>query len=189
MTKNAERYSTEGKFWGGKRESNPQPSEPQSGALPVELFPPQLFDYSNFARTPSDVLPQPKVPLNNAWRSVKLEDPGPKNVRIHTMRRSFHSHLTKMLREAHSACQESAATGMPIDEVTGRRNESARDPNRREFLQSAGSVLAASAAAGLLRPTIARASTQPRIVIVGGGLRSEERRVGKECRSRWSPYH
>src|SRR3712207_7404088 len=29
--------------------------------------------------------------------------------------------------------------------------------------------------------------------VVGGdaavGLRSEERRVGKECRSRWSPYH
>ena len=24
---------------------------------------------------------------------------------------------------------------------------------------------------------------------VGGGFRSEERRVGKECRSRWSPYH
>src|SRR3989449_9137801 len=25
---------------------------------------------------------------------------------------------------------------------------------------------------------------------VGGGIRrSEERRVGKECRSRWSPYH
>ena len=23
----------------------------------------------------------------------------------------------------------------------------------------------------------------------GGTLRSEERRVGKECRSRWSPYH
>jgi hypothetical protein len=30
----------EWKIWGGKRESNPQPSEPQSGALPVELFPP-----------------------------------------------------------------------------------------------------------------------------------------------------
>ena len=25
--------------------------------------------------------------------------------------------------------------------------------------------------------------------IVAGSLRSEERRVGKECRSRWSPYH
>src|SRR2546425_119431 len=24
---------------------------------------------------------------------------------------------------------------------------------------------------------------------VTGALRSEERRVGKECRSRWSPYH
>jgi len=27
---------------------------------------------------------------------------------------------------------------------------------------------------------------QPRVLIVD---RSEERRVGKECRSRWSPYH
>ena len=25
--------------------------------------------------------------------------------------------------------------------------------------------------------------------IVKEGARSEERRVGKECRSRWSPYH
>src|SRR2546429_2786577 len=24
---------------------------------------------------------------------------------------------------------------------------------------------------------------------IGAGARSEERRVGKECRSRWSPYH
>ena len=24
---------------------------------------------------------------------------------------------------------------------------------------------------------------------IDGGARSEERRVGKECRSRWSPYH
>ena len=29
-----------------------------------------------------------------------------------------------------------------------------------------------------------------RALIVGGvKIRSEERRVGKECRSRWSPYH
>ena len=26
-------------------------------------------------------------------------------------------------------------------------------------------------------------------IVPGGGIRSEERRVGKECRSRWSPYH
>src|SRR3989449_10578196 len=28
-----------------------------------------------------------------------------------------------------------------------------------------------------------------KVVEVTGGTRSEERRVGKECRSRWSPYH
>ena len=27
------------------------------------------------------------------------------------------------------------------------------------------------------------------IVTIPFGIRSEERRVGKECRSRWSPYH
>ena len=27
------------------------------------------------------------------------------------------------------------------------------------------------------------------INLLGGEPRSEERRVGKECRSRWSPYH
>ena len=26
-------------------------------------------------------------------------------------------------------------------------------------------------------------------IFIGQGVRSEERRVGKECRSRWSPYH
>src|SRR5438874_7257728 len=30
--------------------------------------------------------------------------------------------------------------------------------------------------------------SRPRFAVIGG-LRSEERRVGKECRSRWSPYH
>src|SRR3989449_4898941 len=30
---------------------------------------------------------------------------------------------------------------------------------------------------------------EPEGAPLGGELRSEERRVGKECRSRWSPYH
>ena len=29
----------------------------------------------------------------------------------------------------------------------------------------------------------------PEMIDKGISLRSEERRVGKECRSRWSPYH
>ena len=38
--------------------------------------------------------------------------------------------------------------------------------------------------------TLARRSTDPvEDIIQVGSLRSEERRVGKECRSRWSPYH
>ena len=29
----------------------------------------------------------------------------------------------------------------------------------------------------------------PKLGITRASVRSEERRVGKECRSRWSPYH
>ena len=34
-----------------------------------------------------------------------------------------------------------------------------------------------------------KVSVNPDIWNPEKGLRSEERRVGKECRSRWSPYH
>src|ERR1019366_1383725 len=36
------------------------------------------------------------------------------------------------------------------------------------------------------RPQVARTKGK---TILGANVRSEERRVGKECRSRWSPYH
>ena len=45
-----------GEIWGGKRESNPQPSEPQSGALPVELFPPPWRLYNRASRDVRNVL-------------------------------------------------------------------------------------------------------------------------------------
>ena len=38
------------------------------------------------------------------------------------------------------------------------------------------------------RPFDAR-RTRAALQAVGEAERSEERRVGKECRSRWSPYH
>src|SRR2546426_12345105 len=47
----------------------------------------------------------------------------------------------------------------------------------------------------LVRRAIATAQLEPAAVAVATDdglihdLRSEERRVGKECRSRWSPYH
>src|ERR1039457_7154395 len=46
---------------------------------------------------------------------------------------------------------------------------------------------------GKLVPGLIDGAPGNRLVIVYGrirnGCRSEERRVGKECRSRWSPYH
>src|SRR5258708_23063047 len=47
--------------------------------------------------------------------------------------------------------------------------------------------------AQLSRARVVLATLRPRVELAGGLLqpldRSEERRVGKECRSRWSPYH
>src|SRR5258707_13697613 len=36
---------------------------------------------------------------------------------------------------------------------------------------------------------LGKVTGQPIYKLLGGASRSEERRVGKECRSRWSPYH
>ena len=36
---------------------------------------------------------------------------------------------------------------------------------------------------------IGKTTTSDSIAYMLGEERSEERRVGKECRSRWSPYH
>src|SRR5256885_8344679 len=41
----------------------------------------------------------------------------------------------------------------------------------------------------LLRVYAARAFDEYEVALSDGVGRSEERRVGKECRSRWSPYH
>ena len=38
----------------------------------------------------------------------------------------------------------------------------------------------------LFHVTVSNPEAQP---LSGEQIRSEERRVGKECRSRWSPYH
>ena len=52
--------------------------------------------------------------------------------------------------------------------------------NERENLENfVGALLAVFRGNGL----------SGRILIVDDSSRSEERRVGKECRSRWSPYH
>ena len=50
--------------------------------------------------------------------------------------------------------------------------------------------LLASHAPARVLPTIqSRCRKLPLRPLAAGDVRSEERRVGKECRSRWSPYH
>src|SRR5256884_6385838 len=44
-------------------------------------------------------------------------------------------------------------------------------------------------ATGNTTVTITRTNFTDAVTLSLGGARSEERRVGKECRSRWSPYH
>ena len=60
---------------------------------------------------------------------------------------------------------------------------SAQPPNRTPAV--AGEKLAD----GQAYVTLVRLEHQPDASQNGRILRSEERRVGKECRSRWSPYH
>ena len=55
-----------------------------------------------------------------------------------------------------------------------------------------GFFVAPRAERKLLKPTVDAVSQAVRVRLPNGitrGFRSEERRVGKECRSRWSPYH
>src|ERR1051326_9638998 len=84
----------------------------------------------------------------------------------------------------------------------GKRDDCRRssDNNRRwlhrdEFL---GNLIGGPAPTVLFRPPIKRNVAAQRVTVgrqtvqersgKGTGHRSEERRVGKECRSRWSPY-
>ena len=72
-----------------------------------------------------------------------------------------------------------------------------RQIDRRGFLRNAGSAALGVAAAGSIAPLSPPAGAQEKfpardiswIIYQAPGGRSEERRVGKECRSRWSPYH
>src|SRR6266436_10196561 len=49
--------------------------------------------------------------------------------------------------------------------------------------------LIASLAKDAIFPAPGRRPVEERCVLGDEAMRSEERRVGKECRSRWSPYH
>src|SRR5258708_38789387 len=58
------------------------------------------------------------------------------------------------------------------------------------LLENAGICISTNRFNQELRPTLSDCLNNPnRTYLWGKKARSEERRVGKECRSRWSPYH
>ena len=56
-------------------------------------------------------------------------------------------------------------------------------PNLKELIENMFETMDHADGVGLAAPQI---GLPIRVVVIN---RSEERRVGKECRSRWSPYH
>ena|SRR2546427_10779871 len=65
-----------------------------------------------------------------------------------------------------------------------------REARRREFLRWLNAKIGAREPSGALNHDILEARRQtPMLRRLVHEERSEERRVGKECRSRWSPYH
>ena len=73
-------------------------------------------------------------------------------------------------------------------------NEQIRQNLQEIISKEKDMTLVGSASDGLDTLSMIRTS-HPDVVLLDiimpkmDGLRSEERRVGKECRSRWSPYH
>jgi len=93
--------------------------------------------------------------------------------------------------------------GGEMEAIFARRRRDASPPGRAWlWFQSLGEILVNAAAVHFeilrqdveygwraLRRTPSFTLTAILVAAIGIGARSEERRVGKECRSRWSPYH
>src|SRR3989442_11208067 len=71
-----------------------------------------------------------------------------------------------------------------IDIITNGRQPQPGDPKQVPMPKKGGNDNLTAQDVKDLAAFIIQSNRTP-----GGGARSEERRVGKECRSRWSPYH
>lgn len=80
------------------------------------------------------------------------------------MKQTLHAPLSRLLREVHAACTDAAAAGIPVDEILEIRAA------RRASLPRRAVLLGGAAAASTVRPGLARADAEPRVLIVGAGL-------------------
>src|SRR2546429_6376258 len=93
--------------------------------------------------------------------------------------------------QAEDGIRDVAVTGvqtcaLPISCSTCRRGEAV---GRSESSTRKPSLLEVKACPGFANPSSTGTLTRRDCCDASSRIRSEERRVGKECRSRWSPYH
>src|ERR1017187_7322788 len=156
---------------------------PAAGELGLETIPTVLM------MGIEEKLTVPFGPQNGAFHDAGLESEIP-----HYARHLFADRLVE-LRVAHDAAfTHQALTGFKLrfDQYNHlpagleQRHGRGKDQGDGNEADVAGDEI--HAFADILQPQFARVDSfmhhHP-----GVGARSEERRVGKECRSRWSPYH
>src|SRR5574337_503896 len=118
------------------------------------------------------------------------------------MEAAFNLHLLAIERNDWSEQQGPEWAARKVMELTARMQrlptQPRRDPEMDEFQQFSSPPPLAFVANWVARVTSADRMMEPSAGtgalavwsrIADADLRSEERRVGKECRSRWSPYH
>ena len=71
-----------------------------------------------------------------------------------------------------------------LDDATLNESSCSLEFDRKHKIQSDSQVITLSSS-----ETCDEFSLNGKIINFSNTTRSEERRVGKECRSRWSPYH
>ena len=85
-----------------------------------------------------------------------------------------------------AAARRERVTEIVLEGLRGRKRILLTSAHNRELDESLIAIVRAMRMEGLSYSTLV--TRYPALVLEGKG-RSEERRVGKECRSRWSPYH
>ena len=84
------------------------------------------------------------------------------------------------------ACERKSAV---IGEIILDRRLSSNTQTRQTGIERLRKIFRELGAVAQLREMVDDDAAFPQICETAVLLRSEERRVGKECRSRWSPYH
>src|SRR2546429_800934 len=103
------------------------------------------------------------------------------------------SRLARLLffssRRRHTSCSRDWSSDVCSSDLIARVRTLVGDEAWMVTRHAEVKQLYADARLGRSHPDPEHAPRMTDSILFGGASRSEERRVGKECRSRWSPYH